>query len=108
MLASLSVNAYSLYLLHYVFDVWLQYALLPFALFAVVKGAIVFSGTVALSWITTLVVQRTTIGARLIGVDATGCSRAAIALASSRGSLRPAPAVRFTIGVTATPEAPPR
>ena len=67
MLRSLSVNAYSLYLLHYVFDVWLQYALLPFALFAVVKGAIVFSATVALSWITTLVVQRTTIGARLIG-----------------------------------------
>lgn len=61
------MNAYSLYLLHYVFDVWLQYALLPFALFAVVKGAIVFSATVALSWITTLVVQRTTIGARLIG-----------------------------------------
>ena len=66
-MASLSVNAYSLYLLHYVFDVWLQYALLPFALFAVVKGVIVFSCTVMLSWITTLVVQRTTIGARLIG-----------------------------------------
>jgi peptidoglycan/LPS O-acetylase OafA/YrhL len=66
-MASLSVNAYSLYLLHYVFDVWLQYALLPFALFAVVKGAIVFSCTVMLSWMTTLVVQRTTIGARLIG-----------------------------------------
>ena len=67
MMTSLSVNAYSLYLLHYVFDVWLQYALLPFALFAVFKGAIVFSCTVILSWITTLVVQRTTIGARLIG-----------------------------------------
>ena len=67
MLASLSVNAYSLYLLHYVFDVWLQYVLLPLALFAILKGAIVFSGTVMLSWITTLVVQRTSIGARLIG-----------------------------------------
>jgi glucans biosynthesis protein C len=67
MMSNLSANAYSLYLLHYVFDVWLQYALLPFALFAVVKGAIVFIVTVALSWITTLVVQRTTIGARLIG-----------------------------------------
>ena len=43
MMESLSVNAYSLYLLHYVFDIWLQYALLPFALFAVVKGAIVFT-----------------------------------------------------------------
>ena len=39
----LSANAYSLYLLHYGFVVWLQYALLPFALFAVMKGAIVFS-----------------------------------------------------------------
>ncbi len=67
MMESLSVNAYSLYLLHYVFDIWLQYALLPFALFAVVKGAIVFTVTVALSWISTLLLQRTTIGARLIG-----------------------------------------
>ena len=49
-LDSLSVNAYSMYLLHYVFIVWLQYALLPIALFAAGKAAIVFSGTLALSW----------------------------------------------------------
>jgi surface polysaccharide O-acyltransferase-like enzyme len=67
MLASLSINAYSLYLLHYVFVVWLQYALLPFALFALIKGAIVFGGTLAFSWITALVVQRNALGARLIG-----------------------------------------
>jgi glucan biosynthesis protein C len=49
-LDSLSVNAYSMYLLHYVFIVWLQYALLPIALFAAGKALIVFGGTLALSW----------------------------------------------------------
>ena len=49
-LDSLSVNAYSMYLLHYVFIVWLQYALLPIALFAAGKAAIVFGGTLVLSW----------------------------------------------------------
>ena len=49
-LDSLSVNAYSMYLLHYVFIVWLQYILLPIALFAAGKAAIVFGGTLALSW----------------------------------------------------------
>jgi glucans biosynthesis protein C len=68
-LASLSVNAYSLYLLHYDFVVWLQYALLTSALYAVVKGAIVFGGTVALSWMTALAVQRTPLGARLMGMS---------------------------------------
>jgi glucans biosynthesis protein C len=64
---SLSSNAYDLYLLHYVFVVWLQYALLPFALFALVKGGIVFGGTVVLSWVTALVVQRVPLGAWLMG-----------------------------------------
>lgn len=50
-LDSLSLNAYNMYLLHYVFIVWLQYALLPVALFAIGKAAIVFGGTLALSWI---------------------------------------------------------
>jgi glucan biosynthesis protein C len=50
-LDSLSANAYSIYLVHYVFIVWLQYLLLPLALFAAGKAAIVFSGTLALSWV---------------------------------------------------------
>jgi peptidoglycan/LPS O-acetylase OafA/YrhL len=49
-LDSLSVNAYSMYLLHYIFVVWLQFALLPVALFATGKAAIVFGCTMALSW----------------------------------------------------------
>jgi hypothetical protein len=39
-----------MYLLHYVFIVWLQYALLPVGLFAIGKATIVFSGTLALTW----------------------------------------------------------
>ena len=66
-LDSLSANAYALYLIHYGFVVWLQYALLTAALFAVVKAAIVFGGTLALSWIAALAVQRIPFGARLIG-----------------------------------------
>jgi peptidoglycan/LPS O-acetylase OafA/YrhL len=49
-LASLSANAYSMYLLHYVFVVWLQYAVLGLALFAIGKAAIVFGGTLAIAW----------------------------------------------------------
>jgi hypothetical protein len=50
LLDSLSANAYGMYLLHYVFVVWLQFALLPLALFAGFKWAVVFAGTLALSW----------------------------------------------------------
>jgi surface polysaccharide O-acyltransferase-like enzyme len=56
-LDSLSTNAYSLYLVHYNFTIWLQYALLGLALLAFVKGVIVFCGTVILSWLTILLVQ---------------------------------------------------
>ena len=66
-LDSLAANAYGLYLVHYGFIVWLQYALLAATLLAVVKAAIVFSGTLLMSWITTLAVQRIPFGARLIG-----------------------------------------
>ncbi len=63
----LSANAYGLYLVHYVFIVWLQYALLAVPLFAIVKAAIVFGGTLVLSLATTFAVQRFSWGARLIG-----------------------------------------
>jgi surface polysaccharide O-acyltransferase-like enzyme len=48
---SLSRNAYGMYLLHYVFVVWLQYALLNAPLFAFAKAAIVFGVTLVLSWL---------------------------------------------------------
>ncbi|MDP1584448.1 MAG: acyltransferase [Bradyrhizobium sp.] len=47
---SLSANAYRMYLIHYVFAVWLQYALLGVGLFAIGKAAIVFGGTLIMSW----------------------------------------------------------
>jgi len=47
---NLSANAYRMYLVHYVFVVWLQYALLGIGLFAIAKAAIVFGLTVTMSW----------------------------------------------------------
>ncbi len=47
---SLSHNAYQIYLIHYVFAVWLQYALLGIGLVAIGKAAIVFGGTLIMSW----------------------------------------------------------
>jgi glucan biosynthesis protein C len=47
---TLTDNAYGMYLVHYVFVVWLQYALLGAALPAVVKAGAVFAGTVLASW----------------------------------------------------------
>jgi glucan biosynthesis protein C len=41
----LSADVYGLYLVHYDFVVWLQYALLGTALFAMIKVAVVFGGT---------------------------------------------------------------
>jgi acyltransferase-like protein len=47
---SLSDNAYRIYLIHYVFAVWLQYALLGFSLIAIGKAAVVFSGALIMGW----------------------------------------------------------
>ncbi len=69
LLGYMSVNAYGLYLVHYVFVVWLQYALLAMPLFAIVKGGIVFTGTLVLSLTTTFAVQSLPWGARLIGAE---------------------------------------
>jgi surface polysaccharide O-acyltransferase-like enzyme len=57
-LDALTLDAYGMYLVHYVFVIWLQYALLPAALPAIVKAATVFAGTIALSWGTTAAFRR--------------------------------------------------
>jgi surface polysaccharide O-acyltransferase-like enzyme len=49
-LDSLSANAYSMYLNHYVIVVWLQFAVLGFDMPAAVKAAVVFTGTLFASW----------------------------------------------------------
>jgi glucans biosynthesis protein C len=57
-LDSLSRNAYGMYLVHYVFVVWLQYALLNAPLFAFAKAAIVFGVTLVLSCATSAALRR--------------------------------------------------
>jgi glucans biosynthesis protein C len=60
-LDSLSANAYSIYLVHYVFVVWLQYALLDSGLFAFPKAAIVFTGALTMSWAISATFRFTTV-----------------------------------------------
>jgi glucans biosynthesis protein C len=55
---SLAEHAYSIYLVHYVFVVWLQYALLNVAVPAVAKGVMVFAGALTLSWALTAGIGR--------------------------------------------------
>ncbi len=68
-LESVAESSYGMYLVHYVFVVWLQYALLGAALPAIVKGLLVFCGVVALSWATTALMHRAPLGYRLIGAE---------------------------------------
>ncbi len=64
---SLSDNAYGMYLVHYVFVVWLQYALLAAPLPAIAKAALVFAGTLLMSWASVAAIRRIPFGTRLIG-----------------------------------------
>jgi surface polysaccharide O-acyltransferase-like enzyme len=66
-LGYLSHNAFGLYLFHYVFVVWLQYALLGLALIAIAKAAIVLAGTLILAWAATAALRFSRFGSRLIG-----------------------------------------
>ena len=69
LLDSLKSNAFGMYLVHYVFVVWLQFALLGLALPGFLKGTIVFAGTLALSWSTTAALRRIPAVANIIGAD---------------------------------------
>ncbi len=69
LLDGLKRDAYGMYLVHYVFVVWLQYALLGTELAAMVKGAIVFGGTVLLSRGTVAVIRRVPQAAQIVGAD---------------------------------------
>ena len=66
-LDSLSANAYSMYLIHYVFVVWLQYALVGTGLYAFVKYAIVLTGALVMSWASSAAFARV-FGAQLVAV----------------------------------------
>jgi peptidoglycan/LPS O-acetylase OafA/YrhL len=69
LLASLADNAFGIYLLHYVFVVWLQYALLGIALLAIGKAAIVFGGALLLAWGAAIAMRLVPIGSRLVGAE---------------------------------------
>ena len=61
---SISEHAYGIYFFHYLFVVWLQYALLDFAVPAVIKGVAVFVGTVLFSWAASAATTRLLASAR--------------------------------------------
>jgi hypothetical protein len=63
---SLTGNAYGMYIVHYAFVSWLQYALLKAVMPGLAKGVLVFAGTVALSWATVATMRRIPAVARVI------------------------------------------
>ena len=66
LLDALQPSAYGIYLLHYIFIIWLQYAVYNLSLHAGVKAALVFVGTLAVSWTLTIMLRKIPIVARLI------------------------------------------
>ena len=55
---SLSDNEYGMYLIHYMFVSWLQFAILSASLPAIEKGLLVFAGVLLLSWATSATIRR--------------------------------------------------
>jgi peptidoglycan/LPS O-acetylase OafA/YrhL len=88
-LVNLADKSFGLYLFHYVFVVWLQYALLGVALFAIAKAMIVFAGTLLLAWATTVVIGFVPFGSLLLGAGRSVLANAASPAnaASSGGNL---------------------
>jgi surface polysaccharide O-acyltransferase-like enzyme len=66
LLDALRPSAYGVYLVHYVFIIWLQYAVYDYSLPAVVKFAIVLSGTLLMSWGLTVMLRKIPVVARMI------------------------------------------
>ena len=75
-LRSLSENAFGIYVVHYGFVVWLQYALLGVAAPAIVKVAMVFTGSLVLSWGLVSALRLTPFGSFLVGGERTFTVRA--------------------------------
>jgi surface polysaccharide O-acyltransferase-like enzyme len=66
LLDALQPSAYGIYLVHYIFVIWLQYALYDQPFPAFVKFAIVFAGTLSMSWALTAMVRKIPAVARMI------------------------------------------
>jgi surface polysaccharide O-acyltransferase-like enzyme len=58
LLDAMQPSAYGIYLLHFIFLIWLQYIVYDPAFPALVKFAIVFTGTLSMSWAFTLLLRR--------------------------------------------------
>ena len=65
-LDSLAANAYAIYVLHYGFVTWLQFALLGTHIGSFVKGVLVFAAAVALSWASAALLRRVPAMARIL------------------------------------------
>jgi hypothetical protein len=63
---ALRPSAYGIFLTHYVFIIWLQYAVYDLPWHAGVKAVTVFAGTLALSWVLTVLLRRIPLLARMI------------------------------------------
>jgi surface polysaccharide O-acyltransferase-like enzyme len=66
LLDAMQPAAYGIYLLHYIFVIWLQYAVYDYSLPAGVKFAIVFAGTLSMSWALTGILRKIPVVARMI------------------------------------------
>jgi hypothetical protein len=58
LLDALQPSAYGVFLLHYIFIIWLQYAVYDYSFPAFVKFAIVFAGTLSMSWGLTVMLRK--------------------------------------------------
>jgi len=63
---ALRPSAYGIFLVHYIFIIWLQYAVYDYSLSAGVKAAIVFAGTLSLSWALVAALRKIPFVARMI------------------------------------------
>jgi surface polysaccharide O-acyltransferase-like enzyme len=66
LLDSMRPQAYGIYLLHFIPLIWLQYAVYDPAFPAFVKFAIVFTGTLSISWVLTVLLRKIPVAARMI------------------------------------------
>jgi peptidoglycan/LPS O-acetylase OafA/YrhL len=78
-LGSLAASSFSMYLVHYIFIVWLQYALLGTDIFTIAKATIVFSGTTAMAWATASAMDGMPYWRRFISAPGSPALRAACA-----------------------------
>ena len=66
LLDALQRSSYGIYLVHYIFITWLQYAVYDSSFPAIVKFAFVFTGTLAASWPLAIMLRKIPILARMI------------------------------------------